>query len=170
MATCRVARRVPARHADIVTCLARGAGPALVLDEPRARLRPGGPAEPCRLPAAEERVSARCDTPAWWWRMSGVKASRAASGMVAALMLAASLSIFVDAVAASATVVRSAAPIASVTRHGGLCVTGRECRLTLQIDDTTIAGDGYASRPLKASDRIALLRAIGTLDAKCLRA
>ena len=42
--------------------------------------------------------------------------------------------------------------------------------MTLQIDDTTISGDGYASRPLKASDRIALLCAIGTLDAKYLRA
>ena len=102
--------------------------------------------------------------------MSVVNASPAASLMVAAVLLAASFRGSVGAAAASPTVVRSAAPIASVTRHGGLCVTGRECRSTLRIDDTTISADGYTSRRLKASERVALLRAIGTLDAKYLRA
>jgi hypothetical protein len=86
------------------------------------------------------------------------------------VLLTVSLSGLVGAAAASPTVVRSVAPIASVTRHGGLCVTGTECRSTLRIDDTTISGGGYAPRRLKASERLALVRAIGTLDAKYLRA
>jgi hypothetical protein len=71
---------------------------------------------------------------------------------------------------AAATAVRSVAPIVSVTRHGGLCVSGSECRSTLRIDDRTISGDGYASRRLKPSERAALLRAVRTLDARYLRA
>jgi hypothetical protein len=102
--------------------------------------------------------------------MRVVNASRAASHLVAAVLLAASFQGLVGAAAASPTVVRSAAPIASVTHHGGLCISGRECRSTLRIDDTMISGDGYAPRRLKASERVALLRAIGRLDARYLRA
>ena len=100
--------------------------------------------------------------------MKVVNANRAARHVVAALLLAASFQGLAGA-AATPTVVRPAAPIASVTRHGGLCVTGRECRSTLRIDDTTISGDGFAPRRLKAIERVALLRAIGKLDANYLR-
>jgi hypothetical protein len=99
-----------------------------------------------------------------------MNARRAAGLMVAAVLLAASLGVLVGAAAASPTAAGSSAPIASVTRHGGLCVSGTECRSTLRIGDTTISADGYASRRLKASERVALLRAIGRLDAKYLRA
>ena len=119
------------------------------------------------------RVSLRepRDDAAQQWRMSGVKLSRATGGMLcSALLLAALLPCRVDVAAASPTVVRSATPIVSVTRHGGLCVTGSECRSTLRISDRTISGDGYVSRRLRASDRAALLRAISTLDAGYLRA
>ena len=103
--------------------------------------------------------------------MSVVNASRAANLVVAAVLLAASFGgAMVGAAAASPAVVGTAVPIASVTRHGGLCATGRECRSTLRIDDTTISGDGYASRRLKASERSALLRAIGMLDTRYFRA
>jgi hypothetical protein len=64
----------------------------------------------------------------------------------------------------------AAQPIVSVVRHGGLCVTGSECRTTLRIGDRTISGDGYRSRPLSPADRTALLRAIRSLDAAHLRA
>jgi hypothetical protein len=86
------------------------------------------------------------------------------------VLLAASFAGSDGAATASPIVSRSATPIASVTRHGGLCVTGRECRSTLRIDDTTISGDGYVSRRLKASERVALLRAVGRLDEKYLQA
>lgn len=76
----------------------------------------------------------------------------------------------VGATAASPAVFKPATPIVSVTRHGGLCVTGRECRSTLRIDDTTISGDGYVPRRLTASERVALLRAIGRLDSQYLQA
>src|SRR5260221_8390544 len=101
--------------------------------------------------------------------MRVVNGSRAAS-WVTTVLLAASFGGLVGAASASPTVVRSAAPIATVTRHGGLCATRTECRSTLRIDDTTISADGYASRRLKASERVALLRAIATLNIKYLRA
>jgi hypothetical protein len=82
-----------------------------------------------------------------------------------ALPIAALVSIVWNEAAAA-----SPSPIVSVTRHGGLCVTGSECRSTLRIGDTTISGDGYRSRRLKESERAALLRAIHTLDAQYLRA
>jgi hypothetical protein len=62
------------------------------------------------------------------------------------------------------------APIVTVTRHGGLCITGSECRSVFRIDDRTISGDGYASRRLAPGERAALLRAIGKLDLKAIRA
>ncbi len=60
-------------------------------------------------------------------------------------------------------------PIVTVTRHGGLCVTGTECKSTLRITDTTISGDGYVSRRLKPAERLALLRAIRLLAPAYLR-
>jgi hypothetical protein len=71
---------------------------------------------------------------------------------------------------ASSRLARSGAPIVVVVRHGGLCVTGRECRSELRIDDATVSGEGYRSRPLAASERAALLRAIGKLDLRSIRA
>jgi hypothetical protein len=82
-----------------------------------------------------------------------------------ALVATAGLGSYVVPAAASA-----ATPIVTVTRHGGLCVTGRECRSTLRISDTTISGDGYVSRRLKANERLALLRAVKKLDLSYLRA
>ena len=64
----------------------------------------------------------------------------------------------------------SSGPIVSVLRHGGLCAPGNECRSTLRISATTISGDGYAPRRLNDGDRVALLRAITTLDLKDIRA
>jgi hypothetical protein len=60
-------------------------------------------------------------------------------------------------------------PIVTVVRHGGLCVAN-ECRRVLRIDDSTISGQGYVSRPLTRSARAALLRAIAKLDTAYLRA
>jgi hypothetical protein len=91
--------------------------------------------------------------------MGHVNASRAA---VVAFLVA----FFAGSVGAAA----APAPIVSLTRHGGLCVTGSECRSTLRISDTTISGDGYVARRLKVSERVALLRAIGRLDANYIRA
>jgi hypothetical protein len=90
--------------------------------------------------------------------------------LVVLVLLAASFAGSAGAGAGSPGVFGSTTPIVSVIRHGGLCVTGRECRSTLRIDDTTISGDGYVPRRLKASERVALLRAIGRLDAKYLQA
>jgi len=90
--------------------------------------------------------------------------------LVALVLLAASFAASVGAANASRAVFKPATPIVSVTRHGGLCVTGRECRSTLRIDDTTISSDGYVPRRLTASERVALLRAIDRLDAKYLQA
>jgi hypothetical protein len=71
---------------------------------------------------------------------------------------------------AASTAAGATAPIVTVTRHGGLCLTGTECRSTLRIDDRTISGDGYVSRRLKPAERAALLTAIGKLDLKVIRA
>jgi hypothetical protein len=88
--------------------------------------------------------------------MSDVQATRAAGVLVVVALLAVALGGRAARAAAS--------PIVSVTRHGGLCVTGRECRSTLRIDDTSISGEGYVTRRLTTSERAALLRAIKQLD------
>jgi hypothetical protein len=90
--------------------------------------------------------------------------------MVAVVLLAVAVGASVGVVAAAPIVLQPATPIVSVIRQGGLCVTRNECRSTLRIDDTTISGDAYVPRRLKASERVALLRAIGRLEAKYLRA
>jgi hypothetical protein len=72
--------------------------------------------------------------------------------------------------AAASTAAGATAPIVTVTRHGGLCVTGTECRSLLRIDDRTISGEGYTSRRLRPAERTALVSAIGKLDLAYLRA
>ena len=61
-------------------------------------------------------------------------------------------------------------PIVTVVRHGGLCVTGRECRAVFRVTDRTISGPGMLPRRIKSGERSALLRAIRTLDLASLRA
>src|SRR3954454_1141638 len=82
-----------------------------------------------------------------------------------AVLLAAALA----AVAATAGTAASK-PIVTVTRHGGLCITGSECRSTLRISDTTISGEGFRPRRLAPADRAALLAAIGKLSLRSLKA
>jgi hypothetical protein len=86
-----------------------------------------------------------------------------------AMLLAWFIGALAGPAGASPAGVGAVAPIVSVIRHGGLCVTGRECCSTLRIDDTTISGGGYAPRRLKAAERVALLHAIRALDATYLR-
>jgi hypothetical protein len=69
-----------------------------------------------------------------------------------------------------ATASPAARPIVTISRHGGLCVTGSECRSVLRIGDRTISGRGYVSRRLAPGERAALLRAIAKLDLRALRA
>jgi hypothetical protein len=61
-------------------------------------------------------------------------------------------------------------PIVTITRHGGLCVSGGACRSVARIGDRTISWDGYVPRRLAPGERAALLRAIATLDLRALRA
>src|SRR5262245_10480838 len=61
-------------------------------------------------------------------------------------------------------------PIVTVVRHGGLCISGSECRTVLRITDTTISGPGYLPRRLGAAERSALLRSIRLLDLAAIRA
>jgi hypothetical protein len=82
----------------------------------------------------------------------------------AAAFVAASIGCSAGAASAPAGSRPAPKPIVTVTRHGGLCVTGTECRSTLRIGDKTISGDNYVSRRLKPSERLALLRAIRQLD------
>jgi hypothetical protein len=50
-----------------------------------------------------------------------------------------------------------------------MCAIGSGCRSMLRITDTTISGDGFVPRPLSASARRALTRAIADLSASYLR-
>ena len=61
-------------------------------------------------------------------------------------------------------------PIATIVRHGGLCVSGSECRTVFRITDRTISAPGYVPRRLAPADRLALLRAIKLLNMPYLRA
>jgi hypothetical protein len=85
------------------------------------------------------------------------------------LALATMLAVVLGA-AGSAAQAASPKPIVTITRHGGLCVTGTECRTTLRIDDRTISGEGYRPRRLSASERVALLAAIRRLNLPYLKA
>jgi len=72
-------------------------------------------------------------------------------------------------VTCSAARAAGSAPIVTVIRHGGLCVSGSECRSVLRITDASVAAPGYVTRRLSAGDRAALLRAIDALDLAVLR-
>jgi hypothetical protein len=73
-------------------------------------------------------------------------------------------------VAGTSSISRAAGePIVTVIRHGGLCVSGSECRSVLRIGDTSVSAAGYVTRPLAAPERAALLRAIDALDLGVLR-
>jgi hypothetical protein len=80
------------------------------------------------------------------------------------------LAVAVVCAAAGANVTRAATrPLVVVVRHGGLCVTGSECRSTFRITDATISGDGYRSRALSAAQQRSMIAAIHDLDAGYLR-
>jgi hypothetical protein len=102
--------------------------------------------------------------------MSRVTAALEIRRIVFAVLLAGLLAALLGAARAASSPTRSGVPIVVVVRHGGLCVTGRECRSELRIDDATVSGDGYRPRPLAPGDRVALLRAIGKLDLRSIRA
>lgn len=72
--------------------------------------------------------------------------------------------------AGSARATTTPPPIVTVVRHGGLCLSGSECRQVFRITDRTISAPGYVPRRLPAADRIALLRAIEALNMPYLRA
>jgi len=86
--------------------------------------------------------------------------------MLATVLLAAAVGA---AAGAGFTGAAAPRPLVVVVRHGGLCVTGRECRTVLRITDSTISGHGFRPRPLSTSARRSLIRAIGELDAASLR-
>jgi hypothetical protein len=60
-------------------------------------------------------------------------------------------------------------PLVTIVRHGGLCVSGRECRSVFRVGDATITAPGYVPRRLATGERRALLRAIATLDLAAIR-
>jgi hypothetical protein len=78
--------------------------------------------------------------------------------------------VAVALLAASVSTAATPRPIVTVARHGGLCVSGSECRTVLRITDTRISGPGYVPRRLKAAERSALLRSIRLLDLAAIRA
>ena len=75
----------------------------------------------------------------------------------------------VCAAAGAAATRDEAKPLVVVVRHGGLCLSGSECRFVFRITDTTISGDGYRSRALSPALRRLLLSAIHVLDPAYLR-
>ena len=104
-------------------------------------------------------------------RRSGVSRlmRRSLTRAVAAALLAASIGCSAGAASGLAGPTSAPKPIVTVIRHGGLCITRMECRTALRISDTTISGDGYVPRRLKAGERAGLLRAIRQLDPAYLR-
>jgi hypothetical protein len=60
-------------------------------------------------------------------------------------------------------------PLVTVARHGGLCVSGRECRFVFRIGDSMITAPGYVPRRLASSERRTLVRAIAALDLAAIR-
>src|SRR5262245_54775048 len=97
--------------------------------------------------------------------------------MVSRLERTAAICVLAILVAGSSTAAQTAAgsrsnatgPIVTIVRHGGLCVSGSECRSVLRISDTSVAGAGYVTRALSARERAALLQAIDSLDIDALR-
>ena len=92
--------------------------------------------------------------------------------VVVALICASAVDALVTVpMAAGSRILRAASqPLVLVIRHGGLCATGAECRSTFRITDTTISGDGFEARRLRAGERAAILRAIKALNSVDLRA
>jgi hypothetical protein len=88
--------------------------------------------------------------------------------MKTVLPIAAIAAALIAAGSASATATRP--PIATVVRHGGLCLSGSECRTVFRITDTTISAPGYVPRRLAPAERLALLRAVKLLSVPSLRA
>jgi hypothetical protein len=70
---------------------------------------------------------------------------------------------------ARSTVTGTPQPLVTVVRHGGLCISGTQCRSTFRITDATISGDGFKPRPLGVRERAGLLRSIEKLDRGYLR-
>jgi hypothetical protein len=76
---------------------------------------------------------------------------------------------FVGAASAVGSAEKETSPIVTVVRHGGLCVSGHECRSVLRITDSSVVATGYRTRAVSRAQRAALLEAIGTLDLTTLR-
>lgn len=87
-----------------------------------------------------------------------------------AVLLAVAAGVVLGSSSAAGRVDAAPQPIVTVVRHGGRCVTGRECRWVLRITDTTISGSEYKPRRLQPGERRALLRAIRALDPAYLAA
>ena len=88
---------------------------------------------------------------------------------VAAALLAGSSGVL-GAGSAAASAHATVRPIVTVVRHGGLCLSGTECRTLLRITDRTISAAGFVPRRLQPSERTALLCSIRTLDFGSIRA
>lgn len=93
----------------------------------------------------------------------------AATCAAVAALLAASIGAAFAARSASAAADRAPRPIVTVTWNGGFWCGG--CRpLVVRISDTRISGRKVVPRRLEPGERLALLRAIRTLDLAYLRA
>jgi hypothetical protein len=71
---------------------------------------------------------------------------------------------------ASASAGAAPKPLVAVVSHGGLCISGAECRTVFRITDTRISAVGFRPRRLAPAERRALLRAIRALDLPAVRA
>jgi hypothetical protein len=71
---------------------------------------------------------------------------------------------------ATAGIERTAPPLVTVVRHGGLCVTRSDCRTVYRVTDTRITAAGFLPRRLAPAERRSLLRAIRALDLAAVRA
>ncbi len=125
-------------------------------------------------PPARRPPTARCDTSA----AGGVYRSMIRPRITVAGIAPALLAVWVVAAPGTASVGGDAhaataqvrPPIVSVVRHGGLCISGSECRSTFRITDTIVTGDGYRARRLKPAERAELLRALKAFDPAYLAA
>ena len=86
-----------------------------------------------------------------------------------AALLATAIAAFLLA-SASASATSTPPPIATIVRHGGLCLSGSECRTVFRITDRTISAPGYVPRRLAPADRLSLLRAVRLLNLPYLQA
>ena len=87
-----------------------------------------------------------------------------------AILLAAAGCVVASCAAAGASPSKAEKqPLVVVVRHGGLCVTGSECKTVFRITDSRLSGDGYRPRALSSTARRSLIRAIGDLGPAYLR-